>query len=68
MFINNYNSLFFYVFKIVKLEIQMGSDKNYAILTQSSTLNKINVFKNYNPRIDYMEYININPTCYIIPT
>lgn len=54
--------------QILRLEIEMGSDKKFAILTQSLTLNKTTNFKNYNPHVDCMESIVTNSTCYIIPT
>lgn len=54
--------------QVLRLEIEMGSDKKFAILTQSLTLNKTTNFKNYNPHVDCMESIVTNTTCYIIPT
>ncbi|XP_055608810.1 trafficking protein particle complex subunit 11 isoform X2 [Uranotaenia lowii] len=53
---------------IFRLEVQMGSDRIYAILSQREKLNRQPVFKTYNPHQDCMERIAIISSCYIIPT
>ncbi|XP_058829687.1 trafficking protein particle complex subunit 11 isoform X2 [Topomyia yanbarensis] len=54
--------------QIFRLEVQMGSDRTYAILSQREKLNFQGVFKNYNPHRDCMEQIAVISSCYIIPT
>ncbi|KAG4077438.1 hypothetical protein HA402_002865 [Bradysia odoriphaga] len=53
---------------ILRLEIVMGADKHYAVLTQSSALRKVKNFKSYNPHDDSLESVHINSSCYIVPT
>lgn len=53
---------------IFRLEMQMGSEQTYAVLTQREKLNPTRVFKSYNPHQDCMERIGIISSCYIIPT
>ncbi|XP_053683190.1 trafficking protein particle complex subunit 11 [Sabethes cyaneus] len=53
---------------IFRLEVQMGSDRTYAILSQREKLNVQRVFKHYNPHQDCMEKISVISSCYIIPT
>lgn len=53
--------------QIVRLEIEMGSDRNFAILTMSSSMNKILPFKPYNPHSDCLQNIQLTYSCYIIP-
>lgn len=53
---------------VVRLEMQMGSEHQYVILTQTTSLNQAKTFKTYNPHGDFMDDVRINSTCYIIPT
>ncbi|XP_021696133.1 trafficking protein particle complex subunit 11 isoform X2 [Aedes aegypti] len=53
---------------IFRLEMQMGSDRTYAVLSMREKLNIQKGFKNYNPHQDCMEQIAVISSCYIIPT
>ncbi|XP_058459958.1 trafficking protein particle complex subunit 11 isoform X2 [Malaya genurostris] len=53
---------------IFRLEVQMGTDRTFAILSKREKLNVQGVFKNYNPHRDCMEQISVISSCYIIPT
>ncbi|XP_055529161.1 trafficking protein particle complex subunit 11 isoform X2 [Wyeomyia smithii] len=53
---------------IFRLEVQMGSDRTYAILSLREKLNIQRVFKHFNPHRDCMEKISVIGSCYIIPT
>lgn len=54
--------------QIVKLEIKMGMEKMFIVLTKSGTLNKTKVFKNYNRNRDFLDNIPVLTHCYITPT
>ncbi|CAO1400963.1 unnamed protein product [Diamesa tonsa] len=54
--------------EIHRVEIQMGSDKNVALLSIQKSLNQTRKFQRYNTHKDYMENINIIPFCYVIPS
>uniref|UniRef100_A0A182PS03 Trafficking protein particle complex subunit 11 n=1 Tax=Anopheles epiroticus TaxID=199890 RepID=A0A182PS03_9DIPT len=53
---------------IFRLELQMGSENTYAVLSVREKLNTSKQFKSYNPHKDCMESIGIISSCYIIPT
>lgn len=53
---------------IFRLEMQMGSERTYAVLSLREKLNIQRIFKNYNPHRDCMEKIAVISSCYIIPT
>ncbi|XP_039440432.1 trafficking protein particle complex subunit 11 isoform X1 [Culex pipiens pallens] len=55
---------------IFRLELQMGSDRTYAVLSAREKLNVQRVFKLLNPHQDCMERIRTGgaTSCYIIPT
>uniref|UniRef100_A0A1Q3F724 Trafficking protein particle complex subunit 11 n=1 Tax=Culex tarsalis TaxID=7177 RepID=A0A1Q3F724_CULTA len=55
---------------IFRLELQMGSDRTYAVLSAREKLNVQRVFKPLNPHQDCMERIRTvgATSCYIIPT
>ncbi|XP_058120118.1 trafficking protein particle complex subunit 11 isoform X2 [Anopheles coustani] len=53
---------------IFRLELQMGSERTYAVLSVREKLNPSKPFKTYNPHRDCMESIAIISSCYIIPT
>ncbi|XP_050098019.1 trafficking protein particle complex subunit 11 [Anopheles aquasalis] len=53
---------------IFRLELQMGSEQTYAVLSVREKLNVSKPFKSYNPHADCMERIGIISSCYIIPT
>nr|XP_029726510.1 trafficking protein particle complex subunit 11 isoform X1 [Aedes albopictus] len=53
---------------IFRLEVQMGSERTYAVLSMREKLNIQKGFKNYNPHRDCMEQIAVISSCYIIPT
>uniref|UniRef100_A0A182K588 Trafficking protein particle complex subunit 11 n=1 Tax=Anopheles christyi TaxID=43041 RepID=A0A182K588_9DIPT len=53
---------------IFRLELQMGSENTYAVLSVREKLNTSKPFKSYNPHKDCMESIGIISSCYIIPT
>ncbi|EAA11770.4 AGAP006517-PA [Anopheles gambiae str. PEST] len=53
---------------IFRLELQMGSESTYAVLSVREKLNASKPFKSYNPHKDCMESIGIISSCYIIPT
>jgi hypothetical protein len=50
------------------VEITMGTDKNFAVLTLKKSLNQAKFFQRYDIHADYLEHINIVKTCYVIPT
>jgi hypothetical protein len=55
-------------FQFLRLEIQMGSERHVAILTQSSTLNKVKPFKTVGMAKDNLDDLKLINSCYIIPT
>lgn len=58
----------FLPFQITGVEITMGTEKTYAVLTLRKSLNKVNFFQRYDVHSDYLENINVIKTCYVIPT
>lgn len=57
-----------FFFQINRVEINMGGDKNFALLIMQKTFNKSDQFQKYNIHADYIENIKVIPTCYVIPT
>ncbi|XP_062553378.1 trafficking protein particle complex subunit 11 isoform X2 [Armigeres subalbatus] len=53
---------------IFRLEMQMGSERTYAVLSLREKLNVQKGFKSYNPHRDCLEQISVISSCYIIPT
>ncbi|XP_058056020.1 trafficking protein particle complex subunit 11 [Anopheles bellator] len=53
---------------LFRLELQMGSDRTFAVMSLREKLNNNKHFKSYNPHGDCMERIAIISSCYIIPT
>ncbi|XP_070496804.1 trafficking protein particle complex subunit 11 isoform X1 [Chironomus tepperi] len=50
------------------VELLMGTEKVSAILTFQKSLNATKYFQSYNIHSDFLEFIKIFRTCYIIPT
>ncbi|XP_055625411.1 trafficking protein particle complex subunit 11 isoform X2 [Toxorhynchites rutilus septentrionalis] len=53
---------------IFRLEMEMGSDRTFVVLSQREKLNVQRMFKNFNPHQDCLERIAVISSCYIIPT
>ncbi|XP_055546627.1 uncharacterized protein LOC129730977 [Wyeomyia smithii] len=53
---------------IFRLEVQMGSDRTYAILSLRGKINVQRVSKHSNPHRDCKEKISVISSSYIIPT
>jgi hypothetical protein len=60
--------MYAFCFQFLRLEIQMGSERHVAILTQSTTLNKVKPFKAVGMAKDNLDELKIINSCYIIPT
>lgn len=54
--------------QVVRIELQMGTQQQYIILTQNTTLNQIETFKSHLSGQELMNSVKINSFCYIIPT
>lgn len=50
------------------IELTMGTEKIFAILSMKNSLNFAKLFHNYNIHADYLEFVKIIRSCYIIPT
>lgn len=50
------------------VELTMGTEKIFAVLSIKNSLNFVKLFHNYNIHADYLEFIKIIRSCYIIPT
>jgi hypothetical protein len=50
------------------IELSMGTEKISAILSMQKTLNAVRYFQIYNIHSDYLEFIKVVRTCYVIPT
>lgn len=58
----------FYFLQISGVELTMGTEKNFAILAIKKSLNSTKIFQRYDIHSDYLEYVNVIKTCYLIPT
>lgn len=54
--------------QVVRIELQMGTEQQYIILTQNTTLNQMQLFKSHLSGQDIINSLKINSYCYIIPT
>ena len=54
--------------QIVKVELEMGSDRVFALMTQSTSLNKTKPFKDNFLQKDCMELIPVISSLYVTPT
>ncbi|KAG5674370.1 hypothetical protein PVAND_004344 [Polypedilum vanderplanki] len=50
------------------VELSMGTEKISATLTMQKSLNTSKYFQTYNIHSDYLEFIKIVRTCYVIPS
>lgn len=53
---------------VSSVELIMGTEKISAVLILQKCLNYVKAFQSFNIQADYLEFVKVTKSCYIIPT